>query len=240
MRGQLNSEAYHAIQNGTSGRCDEDGQVMADVPRNCLALRGYELSIEGMRQAITDGYGSVVAQKGGQVYYARGAEALKMFDEAKSNVGMSFPVNLPASAFRLTTAKNESENFIVDAISTDGGSHPRNVAIQSTMALVGFNALTPLEMAEKLSWNAAKMLGLHNKGHFSEGADADVTVLDPERNQPEMSLVTGKLIMYKGQPVGSGGTLLVTEEGQRTAAASGLPYQVVDMSQSKLYEGFTD
>jgi adenine deaminase len=108
------------------------------------------------------------------------------------------------------------------------------------MALVGFNALTPLEMAEKLSWNAAKMLGLHNKGHFSEGADADVTVLDPERNQPEMSLVTGKLIMYKGQPVGSGGTLLVTEEGQRTAAASGLPYQVVDMSQSKLYEGFTD
>lgn len=240
MRGQLNSEAYHAIQNGTSGRCDEDGQVMADVPRNCLALRGYELSIEGMRQAITDGYGSVVAQKGGQVYYASGAEALKMFDEAKSNVGMSFPVNLPTSAFRLTTAKNESEEFIVDAISTDGGSHPRNVAIQSAMALVGFNALTPLEMAEKLSWNAAKMLGLHNKGHFSEGADADVTVLDPERNQPEMSLVAGKLIMYKGQPVGSGGTLLVTHEGQRTAAASGLPYQVVDMSQSKLYEGFTD
>ena len=158
----------------------------------------------------------------------------------RSNVGMSFPVNLPSSAFRLTTAKNSSDEFIVNAISTDGGSHPRNVAIQSAMALVAFNALTPLEMAEKLSWNAAKMLGLYNKGNFSEGADADVTVLDPERNQPEMSLVAGKLIMYKGQPVGSGGTLLVAQEGRRIAAASGLPYQVIDLSQSKLYEGFTD
>ena len=240
MRGQLNTEAYHAIQNGTSGRCDEDGQVMADVPRNCLALRGYETTIEGMRRAISDGYGSVVAQNGGQIYYARGDEALKMFDEAKSNVGMSFPVNLPASAFRLTTAKNDSDEFIVDAISTDGGSHPRNVAIQSAMALVAFNALTPLEMAEKLSWNAAKMLGLHNKGHVSEGADADVTVLDPKRNQPDMSLVAGKLIMFKGQPVGSGGTLLVTSEGKRAAAESGLPYEVTDLSQSKLYEGFSD
>jgi adenine deaminase len=163
-----------------------------------------------------------------------------MFDEAKSNVGMSFPVNLPASAFRLTTAKNDSGEFIVNAISTDGGSHPRNVAIQSAMALVAFNALTPLEMAEKLSWNGAKMLGLHNKGHFSEGADADVTVLDPERNQPEMSLVAGKIIMFKRQPVGTGGTLLITSEGERTVAESGLPYQVTDLSQSQLYKGFSD
>ena len=41
MKGQLNSEAYHAIQNGTSGSCDKEGNVMADVPRNCLRLRDY-------------------------------------------------------------------------------------------------------------------------------------------------------------------------------------------------------
>ena len=240
MRGQLNSEVYHAVQNGTSGRCDDEGNVVADVPRNCLKLRGYPPTIEGVRQAIIDGYGSVVAQNDGRVYYARGREALELFDTARSNVGMSFPVNLPSSAFRLTTAKNDSDEFIVDAVSTDGGSHPRNVAIQTTMALVQFGALTPLEMAVKLSWNPSRMLGLLSKGHFSPGADADITVLDPARNQPRMSLVAGKIIMDQGKVTGSGGTLLVTGQGEEAARNSGLPYQVVDLSRSKLYEGYND
>ena len=240
MRGQLNSEAYHAIQNGTSGRCDSDGAVMADVPRNCLRLRGYATTIDGLRQSIRDGYGSVVAQKGGQVYYARGDEALNLFDKGRSNVGMSFPVNLPSSAFRMATAKNDDGEFTIDAVSTDGGSHPRNVAVQSTMALVQFGALTRLEMAEKLSLNPAEMMGLTAKGHLTPGADADITVLDPNRNQPDMSLVAGRLIMHKGRIVGSGGTLLVNPIGEHTAKSSGLPYQVVDPMASKLYAGYAN
>ncbi len=211
---------------------------MADVPRNCLRLRDYPTTREGMRQAISDGYASVVGQKGNQVMYMKGKEALNLYEQSNTNVGMSFPVNLPSSAFRLSTGKNESGEFIVDAVSTDGGSHPRNVAIQSTMALVKFHALTPLEMATKLSLTPSKMLGLVSKGHFSEGADADITVLDPEINEPTMSLVAGKLIMIDGQVVGTGGTLLVTPQGQKTAKDSGLPYQVVDLSNSKLYAGW--
>lgn len=238
MRGQLNSEAYHAVPNGTNGRCDKDGNVIADVPRNCLRLRGYPPTREGMRKAILDGYGSVLAQRGGQIVYLKGREALELFEKADTDVGMSFPVNLTSSAFKLTTAKNKAGEFIVDAVSTDGGSHPRNVAIQSTMALVRFGALTPLEMAAKLSWTPARMLGILNKGHFSEGADADITVLDPEAGAPIMSLVAGKLIMLNGRPIGSGGTLLVTSEGERAARDSGLSYRVLDLSKSKLYEGF--
>ena len=117
-------------------------------------------------------------------------------------MGMSFPVNLPSSAFRLTTAKNDAGEFIVDAVSTDGGCHPRNVAIQSSMALVKFGALTPLEMARKLSLTPARMLGLPSKGHFSEGADADITVIDPRTNEPTMSFVAGKPIMIDGHVVG--------------------------------------
>jgi hypothetical protein len=238
MRGQLNSEVYHAVQNGTSGQCDDEGNVLADVPRNCLKLRGYPTTIDGIRQAIFDGYGSVVDQKDGRIYYAKGQSAVELFDRARSNVGMSFPVNLPSSAFRLTTAKNDSDEFIADAVSTDGGSHPRNVAIQSTMALVQFGALTPLEMAVKLSWNPSRMLGLLNKGHFTPGADADITVLDPTRNQARMSLVAGKIIMDQGRVTGTGGTLLVTGQGEQAARDSGLPYQIVDLSRSKLYEGY--
>ena len=238
MSEQLNTESYHAVQNGTTGMCDDNGQVIADVPRNCLRLRGYDTTYEGMRQAIMDGYGSVIAQKGGQIYYARRKEALKLFEESRSNVGMSFPVNLPTSAFTLSAAKNDAGEFIVNAVSTDGGSHPRNVAIQSTMALVEFGALTPLEMAEKLSWGPARMMGLWNKGHFTPGADADITVLDPERNRPAMSFVGGSMIMHYGRPVGSGGTLLVAPEGESAARESGLPYKVVELSESKLYAGY--
>ncbi len=238
MGDQLVSEVYHAVQNGTSGRCDEKGNVVADVPRNCLRLRGYETTREGLRQAISDGYGAVVAQSEGEIYYARRQEALRLFDESDSNVGMSFPVNVPSSAFTLTTAKGNDGEFTVDAVSTDGGSHPRNVAIQSTMALVEFGALTPLEMAEKLSWTPARMMGLLNKGHFTPGADADITVLDPDRNGPVMSFVAGSMIMSHGRLTASGGTLLVTAEGESTVSQSGVQYQVVDLAESKLYEGF--
>ena len=145
--------------------------------------------------------------------YLKGQEALALYEREKTHVGMSFPVNLPSSAFRLTTAKNEAGEFIVDAVSTDGGCHPRNVAIQSSMALVKFGALTPLEMATKLSLTPARMLGLPSKGHFSEGADADITVIDPQTNEPAMSFVAGKPIMIDGHVVGRGGTLLVTAQG---------------------------
>ena len=238
MGGQLNTEVYHAVQNGTTGRCDGEGNVIADVPQNCLRLRGYEPTYEGMRQAISDGYASVVGQKDGQIYYARHQDALKLFEDAHSNVGMSFPVNLPSTAFSLTTARDESGRSIVDAVSTDGGSFPRNVAIESTMALVRFGAMTPLQMVEKLSWMPARMMGLNEKGHFTPGADADITVLDPERGRAVMSFVAGSMIMWRGESVGSGGTLIVTSEGEVAARNSGLPYRVVDLSGSKLYTDY--
>ena len=237
MSGQLNSEAYHAIQNGTSGSCDGEGFVQANVPRNCLAMRGYAPTREGMAQAILDGYASVIGQRGGHVVYLKGREALALYERENTHVGMSFPVNLPSTAFRLTTAKNAAGEFVVDAVSTDGGCHPRNVAIQSSMALVKFGALTPLEMATKLSLTPARMLGLPSKGHFSEGADADITVIDPQTNEPTMGFVAGKPIMIDGHVVGSGGTLLVAAQGRRAAESSGLPYQVVDMDGWGLYRG---
>ena len=238
MGSRLNTEVYHAVQNGTTGRCDGEGNVIADVPRNCLRLRGYEPTYDGMRQAIGDGYASVLAQKDGEIYYSRHHEALKLFEAARSNVGMSFPVNLPSTAFTLTTDQDENGQFIVDAVSTDGGSYPRNVAIESTMALVRFGALTPLQMAEKLSWMPARMMGLNNKGHFTPGADADITVLDAERGKAVMSFVAGSMIMCRGESVGSGGTLIVTSEGEAAARNSGLPYRVVDLSESKLYADY--
>ena len=44
--------------------------------------------------------------------------------------------------------------------------------------------------------------------------------------------------MMDGEVVGSGGTLLVTPEGQKAAQNSGLPFQEVDLKESKLYENW--
>ena len=143
-----------------------------------------------------------------------------------------------AGNFALTTAQDESGRFVVDALSTDGGSYPRNVAIESTMALVRFAAMTSLQMAEKLAWMPARMMGLNEKGHFTSGAEADITILDPERGKPVMSFVAGSMIMCRGKSVGSGGTLIVTQEGEAAARNSGLPYRVVDLSGSKLYADY--
>ena len=68
-------------------------------------------------------------------------------------------------------------------------------------------------MVKKLSLEPARMLGLLNKGHFSPGADADITVLDPTLNKPIKSFVAGNLFMDDGKVVGSGGRFLVTIEG---------------------------
>lgn len=237
-KGHYVSEVHQAVPNGTNGKCDDDGHVLMDVARNCLKLRGYPTTADGIRQAIKDGYASGIREKNGEVVYVKGREALALFEELNTDCPLSFPVNLPTTAFHLTTAKDKDGDFVVDAVATDGGSHPRNIAVESTMALVKFGALSPLEMATKLSWHPSKMFGLVNKGHLSPGADADVTVVDPVAGKATMGIVAGEPIMTEGRVVGSGGKLLITEEGEKAASESGLPFEVVDLTGSKLYAGF--
>jgi hypothetical protein len=238
MKGQLNSEVHQAVPNGTSGRCDEHGNVSADVAQNCLRLRGYETTADGIRAAIKDGYASVIREKDGAIGFAKADEALAIFEELQTDCSLSFPVNLPQSAILLTTSKDSDGDFIVDAVASDGGSHPRNINIESTMALVRFGALTPLELAAKLSWNPSRMFGLLEKGHLGAGADADITVIDPERGKAVRSFIAGDPVLVDEDVVASGGSLLVTSEGAGSAEASGLPHTVVDLAQSKLYRGF--
>ena len=49
-----------------------------------------------------------------------------------------------------------------------------------TKYLIHPGHLTWLKAIEKLSLNPARILGLKNKGHLTPGADADLTILDPQ------------------------------------------------------------
>ncbi|MEX0761318.1 MAG: amidohydrolase family protein [Dehalococcoidia bacterium] len=238
-KGQYVSEVHQAIPNGTSGACGPGGEVLADVARNCLRLHGYPATADGIRQAIRDGYASVIRQKQDEIVYVKGEEALALFEELDTRCPLSFPVNLPGSAYMLTTARDGDGDFVVDAVSTDGGSHPRNIAIESTVALVKFGALSPLDMALKLSYNPSRMFGLLNKGHFTPGADADITVIDREAGRATATFVAGQPVLKDGDVMATGGTLLVTPEGEAAGQNSGLSYEVLDLTNSKLYAGFT-
>ena len=235
LRGRVVSEVHLARPNFTRGECDEDGNVRMDVAQNCLRLRNYETTRDGMRRAISDGYGSVVRESPSGLSLVAGEEGVRMFDENDSLVGMSFPVNRADTAFQLTAAKRPDGSFIVDAIASDAGVLPRNVNIEQAMNMVRFGGLTPLEMAEKLSYNPARMIGLVNKGRIAAGMDADFTVIDPDAGQASMSFAAGKMIMLDGRAVGAKGKLLITEAAEVPDDHWGLDYEVVDLSQSLLY-----
>ena len=238
IRHQVVTESYLAQINGSSGRCDEDGNVVYNAIQNCLLVRGYPATDVGLRQSMIDEYCSVLITDDDRNYLVTGKEAIKYWELGNTDVTVSFTVNPPSSSFTLATAKLSDKTFAVNTISTDGGALPRNVAIERTFALVTFGALTPLEAAYKLSYAPSRAVGLLAKGHLGEGADADFTIVDKATGLATMSLVAGKVIMKDGMAIGEGGKWLVTEEGEETAKGSGLPYEVIDLATSALYAGW--
>ena len=236
LKGKKNlvSESYLAIINGTGGKV-VDGLPQSHVTRNCLRMRGYEPTEAGLEKAISDGYGLVQIEEGGETVMITGARGAKEWKAKGSDVGMSFPVNVPESTFLCAVKRDEKGKFIVDAISTDGGSIPRNVAVENGLTLVRYRALTLDEFVYKASTRGAQMLGLHAKGHLGEGADADITVLDMAHGRAAMTVVGGKMIMAFGIIYGKGGTVITTRKGLPVAKAVGLPAFEVNVQEMLLY-----
>lgn len=71
-------------------------------------------------------------------------------------------------------------------------------------ALVDKGLLTPMQMAEKMSFNPARILGLTDKGSVSEGKIADLVIFDPckeYRIDKNTFLSKGKNTPFHGYPV---------------------------------------
>ena len=111
----------------------------------------------------------------------------------------NFKMNPPLRSERDVRAIVEGlRTGILDAISTDHAPHHKDekskgikeapfgiVGLETSAALtytalVDQGILTPLQMAEKMSYNPAKILGIDDKrGRIEEGMVADVVIFDP-------------------------------------------------------------
>lgn len=221
-------ESYISPKNGTRLTCDDQGRIQSKVTGNCLRHFGFSEDRDGVRKALLAGKAFVVYDAGGYSDLCTGEDALKRWEAAGSDVGGSFNINPPIPRILFAQAKRDDGSFVVDAISTDGGCIPRNVIISQGLSLVKLDVLTLSEFAQKTSLNPARMLRLTNKGHLSVGADADITVYDYATQTPKASFVAGKKVLWNGQVVAKGATVICTERGVHAIEALGMKAIVVD------------
>ena len=224
----IHCESYISPMNGTRLTCSEDGQVQSKVTGNCLRKFGFTTDREGIQQAFKANKVYAVYDAGGYSDLVTGDEGLKLWLDNNSDVGGSFNVNPPLPRVWLAQAKRDDGSFVVDAISTDGGCIPRNVILEQGLSLVKLGILSLSEFAAKTSLNPARMLRLHNKGHLSVGADADITIYDYATQKAVATFVKGKTVFKDGKVYGTGGTVICTERGRAAVEAMGIGTIVVD------------
>lgn len=157
-------ESYISPKNGTRLTCGPDGKIQSKVTGNCLRHFGFSEDRDGVRAALLAKKAFVVYDAGGYSDLVTGQEALKLWENADSDVGGSFNINPPLPRIALAQAKRDDGSFVVDAISTDGGCIPRNVILSQGLSLVKLDVLSLPEFVQKTSLNPARMLRLKTKG----------------------------------------------------------------------------
>ena len=135
----------------------------------------------------------------------------------------NFKMNPPLRAKEDVEAlKQGLKDDIFDVISTDHAPHAFEekqqsfqkapfgiVGLETSVALtitelVDTGILTPMQMAEKMSYNPARILHMDRKGSLKPGKDADVTIIDPNVEyviDPKTFVSRGKNTPFGGRKV---------------------------------------
>lgn len=233
-RPDLVTESYLAVINGTSGKV-VDGRPESGTCRNALRQGGYQETAAGLESAIEEGYALVHAREGDQTVLVSGSAGRDRWLGSHTDTGVSFPVNPPAPRIMLASAKGADGKFVVGALATDGGGIPRNDLVASGLRLVELGILSPSEWVLKTSSQPAMLLGCPSKGHLGDGADADITVIDPAAVQVRTTIARGQIIMHGGVVMGRGTHILTTPRGEQAVKSQGLSATVFPGRSSGMY-----
>ena len=228
------SDAYMSPLNGTVIDVLEDGALPDHVTRCCLEIFKLPVTKEGIRAAFKQGILFIMRDGKLVTELLGGDEGIAQW-EANGFKGMgSFTVNPPVSRLMLQQAKRDDGSFVIDSMSTDGGCVPRNVIVPMGINLVKFGALTLSEFVQKSSIAGARYLRLGDRGHFSEGACADITIIDYDRAVAVETIVNGCVNMKNGVLYGQSMKVITSEKGKKVVNDNGYEAIVVDMSDTNV------
>ena len=210
---EIKTESYLSARNGCPLTVDESGCPVSKIVLAQLKYFGFELSGQGLEDAIKAEVLSVIVEDENGLQLLTGKEGLDAWRAGEAKDGSFDRVNPWYSRFYFANAKRKSGEFLVDAISTDGGAIPRNVIIEAGSELVDLSVLTLSEFVQKNSWQPSRMLGLTTKGQLSIGSDADITIWDPNCHRVTHTIVLGKIAYSMGQFAPVKGEVLSTFAG---------------------------
>ena len=192
-------EGYYSTICGLKGisRLAEEAMVARDImlaEHTGARLHLAHLSTAGSVELIR-----MAKKKGLRVTAEATPHHFTLTDEAVSGYDTATKVNPPLRGVADVEAVKEGlRNGTIDVIATDHAPHTVEekdveynyapfgmVGLETAVGLAFKQLVTPglislEELVMKMSCNPARILGL-NKGHLGIGADADITVIDPDR-----------------------------------------------------------
>jgi dihydroorotase-like cyclic amidohydrolase len=232
----IRSESYLSPLNGTSAKC-VGGVPESPVTRRSLVAGGFPPTSDGLEQAILNGWAAVNVVTDDDTELAVGEPGLAWWRNCAGDAVVSFRVNPPEARLQLAIARRPQpeDGFVVDCISTDGGGIPRNVIVESGLALVELQAISLLDFVRKTSYTPSRILGLPTKGQLQTGCDADITVVDCARRQARMTIVAGQTVMVGGTVCGTGCRIVTTSQGAAAVRSRGLQPIIIDPAESAFY-----
>lgn len=231
------SESHLAPFNVCAASFDKSGCPNSAVTKGCLQNAGYEVGLSGMSKAIKDQYAGIHIKKGREMKIIFGKEALDYWESNMEGTLASFPVNSRTAALVCASKKDKKGNFIVDAISSDGGALPRNYILKYGFYLIKFGALSINEFVKKVSLVPAKMFGFNDKGHLSIGADADIVIIKPDDFKVGMVIIEGNICAAENYLFERPGKILTTEMGAEFLRKQKISIRKIDITKSMFYKG---
>lgn len=178
-------------------RESEYKRIERDIALSIRAKAPLHIAHVSCRESV--GIVALAKKKGAQLTCETAPHYFCLTEEAALGYDTNMKINPPLRGTQDAAAIKEGlRNGTIDAIASDHAPHTENekdieferaefgtIGLETELAvaiteLVHTGILDWRQLAAKMSWNPARILGIH-KGTLGQGCDADIVVLDPDQ-----------------------------------------------------------